>query len=124
MLFFLTATSIGLITTFIKVAKIKNLWYLFRKNTSIAFVILIFTSTINWDKIITSYNIKYATQMDLKYLLELSNNNALLLKENVDANVILATKKQQIENKYNYYITELENNSWQEMVYDNLNFKK
>ena len=55
-LFFLTATLIGLITTFIKVSKIKNLWFLFRKNTQIAFVILIYAFTSSVPRSVISYN--------------------------------------------------------------------
>ena len=118
-LFFLTATSIGLITTYIKVSKIKNLWFLFRKNTQIAFVILILSSTINWDKIITYYNINNANQLDVSYLINLSKNNAFLLKDYIEKNEINSYKKTKINKKHTSYIRDLKNNSWQEMVYDN-----
>ncbi|WP_339884629.1 DUF4173 domain-containing protein [Polaribacter vadi] len=120
-LFFLTATSIGLITTFIKVSRIKNLWFLFRKNTQIAFVILILSSTLNWDKIITYYNINNADHLDVNYLINLSNNNAFLLKDYIEKNEINSYKKTKINKKYTSYMRDLKNNSWQEMVYDNLN---
>ena len=123
-LFFLAATSIGLITTYIKVSKIKNLWYLLRKNTQIAFVILLLASTINWDKIITYYNINTADQVDLKYLINLSDNNTFLLKDYIEENKVDTKKTLHINRKYNRYMTDLENNSWQEMVYDNLKIKK
>lgn len=123
-LFFLAATSIGFITTYIKVSKIKNLWYLLRKNTQIAFVILLLASTINWDKIITYYNINTADQVDLKYLINLSDNNTFLLKDYIEENKVDTKKTLHINRKYNRYMTDLENNSWQEMVYDNLKIKK
>jgi hypothetical protein len=122
-LFFLTATLIGLITTFIKVSKIKNLWFLFRKNTQIAFVILIISSTINWDKIITYYNINYADQIDLKYLRKLSDNNTFLLKDYSEKNNIDMDNKLKINYKNSQYLKKLKNNSWQEMVLDNLKIK-
>lgn len=118
-LFFLTATSVGLITTFFKVSKIKNLWYLFRKNTQIAFVILLISSTINWDKIITYYNINYADQIDLNYLIDLSNNNTFLLKDYVEKNEINTRREILINTKHYNYIEKLQDNSWQEMVFDN-----
>ena len=123
-LFFLTITSIGLITTFIKVSKIKNLWYLFRKNLQIAFTLLIISSTVNWDKTITYYNINFANQMDLNYLINLSNNNAFILKDYIEKNNIDNSKVIKINNKHNEYIQDLNDNSWQEMVYDNLKIKK
>ncbi|TMM29522.1 DUF4173 domain-containing protein [Polaribacter aestuariivivens] len=123
-IFFLIATSVGLITTFVKVTKIKNLRFLFRKNTQVAFVILILASTINWDKIITSYNLNYSDEMDLKYLIKLSNNNTYLLKDYIENHEVSPGKERSINYKYNLYITDLKNNSWQEIVYDNFKFKK
>lgn len=123
-LFFLVATSIGLVTTFIKVSKVKNLWFLFRKNIQIAFVILIVTTTINWDKIITYYNINNAEQLDLKYLIDLSNNNTFLLKDYVEKNEVNPKNSSKVNEKHYEYLKDLHNNSWQEMVYDNLKIKK
>lgn len=115
-LFFLLLTAIGLITTLFKVTKTKNLWYLFRKNTQIAFTIFIISSTINWDKTITFYNINNAEQLDLKYLVSLSDNNAFLLKDYIEKNELDDYK---INEKHRKYIRDLKNNSWQETVYDN-----
>ncbi|MEE9408911.1 MAG: DUF4173 domain-containing protein [Polaribacter sp.] len=123
-IFFLIATSIGLITTFIKVSKIKNLWFLFRKNTQIAFVILIMSSTINWDKIITYYNVNNADQMDLNYLINLSDNNTFILKDYAEKNEINVTNKRKIDVKHRDYLDHLQENSWQETVYNNLKIKK
>ena len=122
-LFFLLATSIGLISTFIKVQKIKNLWYLVRKNTQIGFAILILSATINWDKTITYYNINYAEQLDFKYLNTLSNNNTFLLKDFAEKNEITNNHKYQINNRHRIYILKLKKNTWQEMVFDNLKIK-
>ena len=122
-LFFLIVTSIGLITTFMKVSKIKNLWFLFRKNTQIAFVILILSSTINWDKTITYYNINNADQLDVEYLINLSNNNTFLLKDYVEKNEIINSIKININVKHAEYLEDLNNNSWQEMIYDNIKIK-
>lgn len=118
-LFFLFFTAIGLITTFIKVIKVKNLWYLFRKNTQIAFAVLILSSTVNWDKLVTYYNINYAEQLDLNYLIDLSKNNSFLLKEYIEKNKIDTKKSIKINIKHRDYITDLRDNSWQELVFDN-----
>lgn len=116
-LFFLLLTAVGLITTLLKVTKVKNLWYLFRKNIQVAFTIFIISTTINWDKIITFYNINNAEQLDLNYLIKLSDNNAFLLKDYIEKNKINNYK---IDKKHKKYIRDLKNNSWQEMVFDNL----
>lgn len=119
-LFFLLATSIGLITTYIKVFTIKNLWFLFRKNLSLAFVILVVSTTINWDKMITHYNINYADEVDVNYLINLSNNNTFLLKDYKETNDIKLNFQKRIDEKYETYLKDLKDNSWQELVYDNL----
>jgi len=122
-LFFLTATSISLITTFLKVSKLKNLSYLFRKNIQIAFVLFIISTTLNWDKLITEYNFNYAEQLDIKYLINLSNNNTFLLKEYADISEIDIRNKMKINRKYVKYMNDLRDNSWQEKVYDNFKIK-
>lgn len=117
---YLTLTLVGLTTTFIKVSAIKNIWYLFRRNTQIAFTIFIFSAIINWDSIITIYNINYAHETDFRYLITLSNNNTFLLQEYSDDNTFDKNVKEEINKKYQDYIVHLNNNSWQELVYDNV----
>ena len=117
---YLVLASIGLFTTLLKINNIKNIWYLLRMNTQSAFVILILSSTVNWDNLITNYNFNYAQSMDFKYLLELSNNNTLLLKEQTKKSALDKKSIDLIDKKYNKYVYELRTNSWQEMQYDNL----
>lgn len=117
---YLTLSVIGLITTLLKINSIKNIWYLLRTNTKAAFVILIITSTVNWDYHITNYNFNYAQSMDFKYLLNLSNNNTLLLKRQAKVKPLDIHSIDLIEKKYNKYVYELRTNSWQELQYDNL----
>jgi hypothetical protein len=120
---YLLLTLTGLFTTLIKVLNIKNLWYLLRVNTQIAFTILILSSIFNWDKTITSYNLNHAERTDTIYLISLSDNNTLLLKEAVNSPLFSETQRENIHTKYNHYITRLEGNSWQEYLYDNFNLK-
>ena len=95
-----------------------------RKNTQIAFVILLLSTTINWDKVITYYNMNTADQIDLNYLINLSDNTTFLLKDYVEKNKVDPKKTISINQKHHNYLKDLENNSWQEMVYDNLKIKK
>lgn len=119
-LIYLTLTIIGLTTAYIKVSKIKNFWYLIRKNTQIAFIMLILFSTLNWDKIITNFNINYAQQTDVDYLLSLTDNNTLLLNRfSKKSSKINNYYKERINEKYVNYVSKLENNTWKEIVYDN-----
>ncbi len=55
--FYLGMTLIGLITILIKIFRKKSNWYLIRKNSWAALLILCVSSLINWDGLITSYNI-------------------------------------------------------------------
>jgi len=124
-LVYLLLTIIGLATTFIKVYSIKNLWFLLRRNCQIAFGIFIVSATINWDNLITNYNINYAEQTDYDYLINLPNNNAFLLNEFAEYNTQLnSTTKSRIHLKFITYENKLKNNSWKELVYDNLKTQK
>lgn len=69
---YLLLTLVGLLTTFVKVWKLKTNWYLFRVNSAIYFYVLILSCVPNWDIFITDYNIKkhMEEKKDLeKYLL-------------------------------------------------------
>ena len=122
-LIYLLLTVIGLVTTSIKVKNIKNLWYLFRMNTLTAFSILVVSCTINWDSSITIYNLNYAKSMDFKYLIELSNNNTFTLKNYLDKHNLDSDKASAIQKKHMNYLAELDDNSWQEIQFDNFKTK-
>ncbi|WP_178989275.1 DUF4153 domain-containing protein [Winogradskyella schleiferi] len=122
-LVYLMLTSIGLVTTLLKINSVKNIWYLFRINTQAAFIILILSSTINWDYHITNYNFNYAQSMDFGYLIELSDNNTLLLNEQLQHKKLDDDAIQRIESKYNKYVYQLRTNNWQELKCDNLKIK-
>lgn len=117
---YLILTLAGLTTTFLKVSKHKNLWFLLRVNTNVAFAILVVSSFINWDYNITSHNLKHAKKIDIQYLINLSDNNAIILKEYSDNNQLNDNLSQQINKKYHDYKTELYSRNWQESSYENL----
>ena len=116
---YLFMTMVGLITTFLKVFKIQNLWFLFRKNVQGAFMLLVISSMVNWDYVITDYNIKNADSLDINYLIDLSNNNAFILFERKDSMVLKPHQDQRIVTKYNTYVELLSRKNWQELSYDN-----
>ncbi|MCB0398180.1 MAG: DUF4173 domain-containing protein [Winogradskyella sp.] len=122
-LVYLTLTLIGLITTLIKINKTKNIWYLFRLNTKAAFVVLVVAAMINWDYHITNYNFKYAKSMDINYLIDLSDNNTFLLKEETKTRTLDKNSRERIQKKYEKYCMELYNNEWQELQYDSFKLK-
>lgn len=116
---YLILATIGLVTTLLKINSIKNNWYLLRINTQAAFIILIVSSTINWDYHITNFNFNYAKSMDYDYVISLSNNNTLLLNEQLGNKHLDDDAIRLIEAKYFNYVSRLETNNWQELQYDN-----
>lgn len=114
---YLILTSIGLITAFLKIVKLKNIIYLIRVNFKTAFAILILCSLINWDNGITNYNLNHAKVLDMDYLINLSNNNTLQLKKYNDKYELSNTNRNKIANKYFEYEQQLKQENWQEMSY-------
>lgn len=76
---YLILALIGLITTFIKVVKLKTNWYLFRVNAAVYYYFLVVSCFFNWDTIITNFNIKKYTdehkKLEKYLLLDLSYKN-------------------------------------------------
>lgn len=62
--FWLFFALLGLITLFIKLYKNKSIWYLARYNFTILYVVLLFSSALDWDMVISNFNISRAKQMD------------------------------------------------------------
>nr|WP_321236243.1 DUF4173 domain-containing protein [uncultured Psychroserpens sp.] len=115
---YILLTLIGLITTFLKVMNIKNMVFLFRTNTQIAFITLILFSAVNWDHTITKYNLNQAQHFDINYLIKLSNRNALLLYEQKDIINISQKNKNRIDTKYWSYVKEVLKSEWQEISFE------
>jgi len=81
---FLLMVFIGLITLFFKIKEKRTLYYLLHRNSWALYAVLIIFSVINWDVMITRYNISVDTEskIDVVYLVhELSNKNIYVLKE-------------------------------------------
>ncbi|WP_316803625.1 DUF4173 domain-containing protein [Pedobacter nototheniae] len=75
---------IGLTTVYLKVAKQKTLFYLFKVNGNIWFILLLAFSTINWDVFIVKYNFSHADRIaiDQDYMLSLSEKTLPTLDQN------------------------------------------
>ncbi len=75
---FLSLSLVGLFFTGLKIGKTKSAWYLVRQNFEAWFLLLSLCSFVNWDKIISDYNIAHAKTfkaLDKSYLVGLSNAN-------------------------------------------------
>lgn len=117
---YILLTLVGLVTTSFKVMNIRNLAFLFRQNSKIAFIVLVVFSAINWDYHITKYNLTSAKDFDIDYLIKLSNRNAIVLEKMMDDIVISKENRNRIITKHSLYITKLQQREWQEMSYTNM----
>lgn len=121
---YLFLTLAGLITTFLKVRNVRNLWFLFRINTQVAFAILMVSSCIDWNHAITNYNLKHAENLDLNYLIDLTDNNAILLQDYTAEHRVSSNQQQRIHDKYIGFIDKVSERNWQEWTYDNILINK
>ena len=74
-LMFLSLTVFGLVMMFFKVEKRKTVYFLLRSNTWFIYLFFVIASLINWDVMITKYNLSVSkgNSADFKYLISLSN---------------------------------------------------
>ena len=68
-------TLIGLITTLLKVYKVKINLYLVRLNGWTFYAVFLISSLINWDKLIIDFNKGAKMEYDVYYILSLSDSN-------------------------------------------------
>lgn len=89
---FLLLVFYGLWTMYQKVSLKKSLYFLISKNAWAVYAILLFCSTVNWDILITKYNLQVPTKgaVDVHFMLNtISDKNLYLLKEHRDKLVTL-----------------------------------
>src|SRR5690606_38642683 len=75
-LIFLLLTLYGLYSVFVKIKKSKSGFYFFRSNAMVLYIVLVFSSIINWDTLIAKYNFAHADEafLHFDYLAVLSSN--------------------------------------------------
>lgn len=83
---FATLSLIGLITVYLKVAQQKTVFFLYRLNSKIWYILLVTLSFINWDSVIVHYNLAKADKIgvDVNHLMSLSDKTLPLLVKNRD----------------------------------------
>lgn len=67
--FYLALTCIALFLTLIKITTFKSNWFLVRYNVWSLFLVLVFSTLFNWDKLILDYNIKFDATIEREYYL-------------------------------------------------------
>lgn len=107
----LALAAIGLCIMFYKIYKKQSNWYLIRTNVAVWFTVLVLSSLVNWDKLITNYNIqnKPLAQVDFYYLFSLSDANIpelLAVTKNPGFNLINANLKNYTGDRNDKYYTE------------------
>jgi Leucine-rich repeat (LRR) protein len=69
----LVLTLIGLCTTLVKIYQKKTNLYLFKANGWAFYVVLVLFACLNWDLVITKFNIQQSKNIDKNYLVELNS---------------------------------------------------
>ena len=80
-LFYLALVMVGLITVFWKIYKKKTNYYLFRVNAWAVIVLLVFSTAVDWDEWIASYNISHNKNilLPVDFMVGLSNKALIVL---------------------------------------------
>jgi hypothetical protein len=89
---YLLLAAIGLVTTYIKILKLKSNHFLFRSNGWMFYGVLIIACFVNWDVIITWYNLHKSKQIEKTYLVKLSDKTLPQLFA-LESNPTLAKKE-------------------------------
>jgi hypothetical protein len=142
---YLLLAAMGLVTTFIKILKLKSNHFLFRSNGWLFYGVLIIACFVNWDVMITRYNIQVPEQIEKTYLVKLSDktlpqlfalesNPALAKKEfvnetyvsgieaiNYDQDVPPGSYEQELSRKLFHFMHRSKNGSWQSWYYEQYN---
>lgn len=119
---YLILTLTGLVTAYIKVSKIKSFAYLIRTNLATVFTFLIVSASIPWNNSITWYNLNQIESVDLKYLIEIGDNNSKQLHQYAIeySNNVKLEDKISIDSKYLKFKKRQAKKTWQEYALYNL----
>jgi Domain of unknown function (DUF4173) len=97
-LFYLALVLVGLVSVFWKIYAKKTTYFLFRVNAWALIVLLVGSTTVNWDEFIASYNFKRKDEilMPVDFMVTLSNKAIPLLDQNVQVLREQAEKHRQL----------------------------
>ncbi|MDQ8005753.1 MAG: DUF4173 domain-containing protein [Pedobacter sp.] len=81
---FATLSMIGLLTVYLKIARQRTIFFLYRINSKVWYVLLVVLSFVNWDVLIVRYNFANADKIgvDVDHLMSFSDKTLPLLVEN------------------------------------------
>jgi len=124
-LIYLTLCVAGLITTYLKVAYRKNIYYLIRFNARIVFMVIVLMSSFSWSREITRYNLSQVARPDLNYLETMGRNHIDLLYAFAKAypEKFSYTSMENIERRNTSHLENLENETWQSATLQGIKYK-
>ena len=118
-LIFLFLVFAGLVTMIIKIKDRKTFYYLLDRNAWIAYSVFIICSFVNWDVMITNFNLSNQTKSKIDYsflLHDVSDKNIYLLMEQEKNNLLPISLQKNIsynlKNKKNTFLKKQKKKSW------------
>ena len=113
-------TFIGLLTTLLKIYKVKINLYLLRINGWVFYSVLITASLFNWDNVIIDYNQKNKHDLDIYYTMSFSNNTLpklIFLESKIKQPIKRAIFHHKLLYKINDFHLANKNTSWKSFNY-------
>ncbi len=89
--FFLALVLFGLFTMYLKVKGPKTIYFLLQTNATAVMVALLLAASVNWDKLITRYNLNQESP-DIHHLVNRLDNNLTPLLNTAQGNTMLSDK--------------------------------
>jgi len=89
--FFLALVLFGLFTMYLKVKGPKTVYFLLQSNAAAVMVALLLAASVNWDNLITRYNLR-REDPDLYHLVEVLDNNLIPLLQAAQENTMLTNQ--------------------------------
>jgi hypothetical protein len=122
---YLALALFGLLTTIYKLKHHTNHWHLLRINSWVAYMVLVLFSFINWDTLITTFNLSLEKRPDYEYLCKLSNANLVqLISHEQKTGQLTLIETKLLQQKKTHFLNLMKEKSWHSWNYrDEINFE-
>jgi len=113
-------TFIGLISTILKIYLIRKNLFLFRLNGWSFYLVLISASLVNWDQLIVNNNQSLKKEIDIHYLLSLSDTtlpSLINIEKNITNEKIREIYRKELLQKINKFRDKQEEKNWKSWSY-------
>ncbi|MFA0960825.1 DUF4173 domain-containing protein [Roseivirga sp. BDSF3-8] len=107
----------GLITTYMKVRERHSLWRLVKINFSIAMLVLLSLSFVNWDAAIARHNLYEARRTDFNYLFSLSDNSLPVMQNFADKSWWSELQKEKLAHNIEGALRKRRGKDWRGMTW-------